>query len=326
MKILIIRPAALGDTLMLLPAIARLKRSAGIVFVGRAPGADYLKPHVDACIDYDRGGWHSLFVDGGVAERLPPIPPVHRGVVFLRDPEGLVMKNLGALLANTSLYRFPPFPPEAEPVHVALYLAACLEKANCPLDAEAAFKDACHKALLQHLPSRGSGRDVVFHPASGGAGKTYPPPFWTALIRTMKGLPLFQEERFLTLLGPAEETLFAHYQKELAPQGVEILVAPGREKLCAHLAGARLYVGPDSGITHLAAMHGAPTIALFKNTPVLQWKPLGPKVRVLENQKADPFFINRVLEAAVEWEEGARRKAQGAGGVVAGCKTTSRRP
>jgi heptosyltransferase-3 len=300
MKILIIRPAALGDTLMLLPAIAHLKRSAGIVLVGRAPGADYLRPHVDACMDYERGGWHNLFVDGGRTDRLPRIPAVDRLVAFLRDPEGLVTKNLGSLLVNVSMYRFPPFPPEAEKVHVALYLATCLERANCPIDAEAAFKDACHRALFHPLPARGTRRDLVFHPASGGAKKTYPPTFWVALIQTLKGLPLFHKERFVILLGPAEEPLFVYYQQKLNPQGAEILMAPDREKLCAHLGGARLYVGPDSGITHLAAMHGTPTIALFKGTPVFQWGPLGPAVRVIENNETGLSLITQVVEAAME--------------------------
>ena len=77
-------------------------------------------------------------------------------------------------------------------------------------------------------------------------------------------------------------------------------MAPDREKLCAHLRGARLYVGPDSGITHLAAMHGAPTIALFKGTPVFQWGPLGPAVRVIENEDAGPPLVTQIVETAME--------------------------
>jgi heptosyltransferase-3 len=304
MKILVIRPAALGDTLMLLPAIAHLKRSAGIVFAGRAPGIDYLKAHVDVCIDYESGGWHNLFLEECEKDRLPRIPPVQRVVAFLQDPEGLVMKNLGSMLKNVSMYRFPPFPPEAEKIHVALYLATCLEQANCPVVAYAAFKDACHEALFRRLPASGTARKVVFHPASGGERKTYSPTFWTALIQALKGASVFKKERFLVLLGPAEEPLFAYYQRELGTKGVEILTAPDREKLCSQLGGARLYLGPDSGITHLAAMHGTPTIALFKNTPVFQWRPLGPAVRVIEDKAAEPSLISRVVEIAVEGIKG----------------------
>jgi heptosyltransferase-3 len=306
MKILIIRPAALGDTLMLLPAIAHLNRSASIVFVGRTPGADFLGSHVETCINYETGGWHNLFVGEGKTGPLPLIPPVHRVVAFLRDPEGLALKNLSSMLANVSIYRFPPFPPETKKVHVALYLAACLENANCPVNAKAAFEDACHRALFHRLPPLGTRRGVVFHPASGGAKKTYPPPFWMALIQALKGLPLFHQEHFLVLLGPAEKPLFACYQQKLNRQGTEILMAPDREVLCDHLGKARLYVGPDSGITHLAAMHGTHTVALFKGSAVFQWRPLGPAVQVIENKEAGPPLISQVVEAALE---GIRHKA-----------------
>jgi ADP-heptose:LPS heptosyltransferase len=249
-------------------------------------------------MDYEIGGWHNLFVVEGKTGPFPRIPHVDRVVAFLHDPEGLVMKNLSSMLVNVSMYRFPPFPPETEKVHVAHYLATCLEKANCPVEAEAAFEDACHSALFDRPPPRGTRRGVVFHPASGGANKTYPPPFWTALIQALKGLSLFRKEPFRVLLGPAEEPLFTHYQEALDPLSAEILMAPDREELCDRLGEARLYVGPDSGITHLAAMHGTPTIALFKGSAVSQWKPLGPAVQVIENKDAGPALIRQVVEAA----------------------------
>jgi ADP-heptose:LPS heptosyltransferase len=298
MKILIIRPAALGDTLMLLPALAHLKHSAAVVFVGRAPGAGYLRPYVEACMDYETGGWHNVFVDEENPGTLPRVPPVDRVVAFLHDPEGLVMKNLASRLKKASLQRFPPFPPKKDTVHVALYLATCLQEANCPVDAEAALKEACHRPLFHRPPPHGPRRGVVFHPASGGAKKTYPPSFWMDLIQALKGLPFLHEERFRVLLGPAEEALFTEYQEKLHTQDAKVLITPDREALCDHLGQARLYVGPDSGITHLAAMHGTPTIALFKGSAVAQWRPLGPAVQVIQNKEADPSLIGQVMEAA----------------------------
>lgn len=300
MKVLIIRPAALGDTLMLMPAIARLKRSAGIVFVGRSPGVDYLRSYVDTCADYERGGWHNLFVDPCEKGLLPHIQPVNQVVAFLHDPEALATKNLRVIFANISLHRFAPFPPQQEKVHVAFYLAECLEKAGCPLDAEACIVEACRRPLFFATSALPAGGTVVFHPGAGGVKKAYPSPFWLKLITALKGLPLYQNERFSVILGPAEEALFTYYQEKLSPGEAEILHSPEKERLCALLAGARLYVGHDSGITHLAAMHGTPTIALFKGTPVLQWRPLGPAVRVIENKEAGPFLIKQVLEAAEE--------------------------
>lgn len=51
--------------------------------------------------------------------------------------------------------------------------------------------------------------------------------------------------------------------------------------LACWLARARLYIGNDSGITHLAAAVGTPVLALFGPTDPAVWAPRGPHVRVV---------------------------------------------
>lgn len=48
------------------------------------------------------------------------------------------------------------------------------------------------------------------------------------------------------------------------------------------LSRARVYIGNDSGISHLAAAVGVPTIAIFLTTDPSIWAPRGSHVRVLE--------------------------------------------
>jgi ADP-heptose:LPS heptosyltransferase len=50
--------------------------------------------------------------------------------------------------------------------------------------------------------------------------------------------------------------------------------------LACWLARARLYIGNDSGVTHLAAAVGTPVLALFGPTDPGVWAPRGPNVRV----------------------------------------------
>ena len=59
--------------------------------------------------------------------------------------------------------------------------------------------------------------------------------------------------------------------------------------LGAVLAHAGLYVGNDSGVSHLAAAWGAPALALFGPTDPAQWAPVGPHVKVLraKDEKMD---------------------------------------
>jgi ADP-heptose:LPS heptosyltransferase len=42
-----------------------------------------------------------------------------------------------------------------------------------------------------------------------------------------------------------------------------------------------VYIGNDSGISHLAAAAGAPVVALFGPTDPAVWAPRGPRVRIL---------------------------------------------
>ncbi len=52
------------------------------------------------------------------------------------------------------------------------------------------------------------------------------------------------------------------------------------------MSAASHYIGNDSGITHLAAALGTPTLALFGPTDPAQWAPRGPHVRILHTGEA----------------------------------------
>jgi ADP-heptose:LPS heptosyltransferase len=64
------------------------------------------------------------------------------------------------------------------------------------------------------------------------------------------------------------------------------------------LQQAALYLGHDSGITHLAAMMGVPTIAMFRDTDPRQWRPLGPRVAVVGAQTSGSALMEEVVRAA----------------------------
>jgi ADP-heptose:LPS heptosyltransferase len=53
-------------------------------------------------------------------------------------------------------------------------------------------------------------------------------------------------------------------------------------ELAAILSRAALVVGNDSGVTHLAALSGAPTLALFGPFDPAYWSPIGPRVGLVD--------------------------------------------
>lgn len=297
MKVLIIRPAALGDTLMLMPAVSQLRASAEIALVGRQPGIYFLRPYVDLCIDFEGPGWHSLFLDRMDDVHSLSIPEVDRIVAFLSDPGGEVSRNLKTHHPATPVQLFPAFPPKGAKVHVAFYLAQCLQTAGLPIDPGESLKEAFRRPLLAREDASNARKTMILHPGSGGRKKNHPPDFWLELIEALrKGLSK-EGYHFILLLGPAERRVQPFFRKNLIHNETEILFSPEKEKLPSLLKEADLYIGHDSGITHLAAMLGTPTIALFKNSSVRQWGPLGPVVRVIKTEEKDPDLISKVLRA-----------------------------
>jgi ADP-heptose:LPS heptosyltransferase len=75
--------------------------------------------------------------------------------------------------------------------------------------------------------------------------------------------------------------------------------------LAGWLARARIYIGNDSGITHLAAAVGTPVVAIFGPTDPAVWGPRGERVRVVSG-KLEEIAVHRVLEAAREWMRAER--------------------
>lgn len=99
---------------------------------------------------------------------------------------------------------------------------------------------------------------VILHPFSGSAKKNWP-------------LASFQE---LASLLP--DVAWTCGPEEQVPGAVRFA---GLDDLACWISGARLFIGNDSGITHLAAAVGAPTLVLFNETDPAIWCPAGPHVR-----------------------------------------------
>ncbi|MFH1243088.1 MAG: glycosyltransferase family 9 protein [Pseudomonadota bacterium] len=298
MKALIIRPGALGDTLMLLPALLDLTGKATITFVGRQPGLGILKNYVHSAMDLEGLGWHRLFTERKDIHGLP-VPETDLVVAFFADRDGTIRNNLNRHLPHTPAYLFPSFPSEQEQIHVARYLAGCLRSAGLPVDPDRSIKAFLTGGLPQKASAPSRQDKIVFHPGSGDPRKNHPPDLWLDLIGRLGQAIDFQVAGSIILLGPAEESIVPLFQKGLRPARADIIFSPDSDTLVEILREAILYVGQDSGITHLAAMLGTPTIALFKETNEHQWRPLGPHVKVILEKEAGPALINNVLQASV---------------------------
>jgi heptosyltransferase-3 len=102
---------------------------------------------------------------------------------------------------------------------------------------------------------------VIIHPFSGGAAKNWPLEYFQELA---KQLPVPVE----WIAGPEKDLAGARRFDNLLD-------------LAKYIRASAVYLGNDSGITHLAAATGAPTVALFGGSDATIWSPRGRSVRVI---------------------------------------------
>jgi ADP-heptose:LPS heptosyltransferase len=67
--------------------------------------------------------------------------------------------------------------------------------------------------------------------------------------------------------------------------------------LSRYLRRCRAFVGNDSGITHLAAYLGCPTIALFGPTNPRMWGPIGRRSRIIWKTNLEDISVDEILGA-----------------------------
>ena len=121
---------------------------------------------------------------------------------------------------------------------------------------------------------------VAVHPGASGPRKRWPAPHFAEVGRSLARDPSC---RPLLLEGPLDGEAVKEVRHGLGEDSVrwETVRIENLSRLAAVLGRCRLYVGNDSGITHLAAALGVRTIALFMDTDPRVWAPRGPRVEVL---------------------------------------------
>ncbi len=121
------------------------------------------------------------------------------------------------------------------------------------------------------------GRPIVtLSPGAVGAGKAWPPGHYAALARALAadGVAVW------VLGGPSEGAI----AREIAAAGPHVrdLTSNDLRNAILALAAADASVTNDSGLMHVSAAIGTPTVAIFGPTSPWHWKPLNPVAAILE--------------------------------------------
>jgi len=147
-----------------------------------------------------------------------------------------------------------------------------------------------------HAQGKVAKRFVAIHPGSGSAEKCWPISRFAEVIKRLweQGYPV------LLLSGPADTVQVDDLMQQLSlsptSEMFKLLTNAPLLEVALQLQQCRCYLGNDSGITHLAAMLGVPTVAIFGPTDPKIWHPIGPFVKVIHEPGLEDVTVDDVIE------------------------------
>ncbi len=158
----------------------------------------------------------------------------------------------------------------ALPKHASLPGEWPLPELKVPADEVASWRAQCGLAS--------DGRPIItLSPGAVGAGKAWPAGHYGALARA-----LTKDGASVWVLGSPNETPLAKQIADAAASGVRDLTGNDLRNAILALAAADVAVTNDSGLMHVSAAIGTPTVAIFGPTSPWHWKPLNPIAAILE--------------------------------------------
>ncbi|MDR1612488.1 MAG: hypothetical protein LBT97_06845 [Planctomycetota bacterium] len=302
---MVLRPGALGDVLSVRTLLAYAKLAVpDWALACSAPGGRgrMLLEHglADAWLDWDSFALSWLFAGGGT-----PPPPALRSffanaglvLAFIGSPpdgggERTVETRLRALAPEASIRLLPSRPPAGFRGSIHSWLVIPLREwlrdrfarpapPLPPLESLGRLRIACAPAFP--IPP---GNYAVIHPGSGSAAKN-----WNIANFAEVSARLGKERRrdgrrlftgVFATAGEADGTLGADLASLLP--GAALVESPPLYGLAALLSRAALYIGNDSGVSHLAAAVESPegkrpaTAVVFGPSDSKVWAPPGAVV------------------------------------------------
>ncbi|MGH7936131.1 MAG: glycosyltransferase family 9 protein, partial [Chthoniobacterales bacterium] len=206
-------------------------------------------------------------------------------ISFLFDPDKIFADNLKRAGVRNLITGSPKI---ADEEHAARQLARPLERLALYLEDPAA---------TLRLPQREKLDQIAIHAGSGSETKNWPIEKWIELARQL--VEPNDGNKLLLVGGEADLARLAALRAALPNERAELAENLSLPELAARLQSSRLFLGHDSGISHLAAAVGTPSLLLFGPTDPAVWAPANSHVRVLRaaSLTMERIEVGEVLEA-----------------------------
>ncbi|MGD2269528.1 MAG: glycosyltransferase family 9 protein [Desulfobacterales bacterium] len=283
-SILIFHQGALGDFVLAFPALIRFKKYFKKIDAICQPQLGELAKElglIDNWFSQDAACFASLFSDSIHPDTRHLLNSYHEIVLFSFSEHLEYAINQ---IRRHPVFRIPPRPATSDKIHVAVHILENLFK--CGLIEK---KDYLNSPEL--LSSMGintvyyqtpRSRIILLHPGAGSWKKMWPLSNHLELEQLLKADSYLPEY----LIGPAEEILKPQLLRKGDAQTV-LHCTDDLAELISLMKSAGGFIGNDSGVSHLAAFLGLPTVAVFGPSDPKVWRPIGSCVRVLSSNELE---------------------------------------
>ncbi|MGH8092096.1 MAG: glycosyltransferase family 9 protein [Chthoniobacterales bacterium] len=276
--ILVIRGGAIGDFILTLPAIKLLRDafpSAHLEILGHKHiiALAEMSGYADTVRSIEYGPLSSFFSrDGALA---PELTEYFRGfqlvVSYLFDPDEIFANNLRRAGVRNLITGSPKITDQE---HAARQLAR-------PLERLALFLDDPAPRITPNEARNIDSELIAIHPGSGSERKSWPIARFAALAEAL--LQEKESRELLLVEGEADAVRVARLERVLPEKSTQVARNLPLTELACRLQNCGMFIGHDSGISHLAAAVGTSSLLLFGPTAPAIWAPQNPQVRILRS-------------------------------------------
>ena len=270
-----------------------------------------------------------LFRDTPGLDQLIPMPKAKSGLHWFRlwrqargRRWGLILDMRGSGVARflrarrRAIRRSPP--TALGPMHKVLEAARVLKIEDDPAPP---FLFTSPQTEAQADVLLGSDRPILaLAPAANWVGKAWPAERFAMLAAELLGPTGPMPGGRLMILGGPQDRWTCEVVSRSIPRDRMVDLVGKVDLLTAYacLKRARLFVGNDSGLMHLSAAAGTPTLGLFGPSDDRLYGPWGPNARSVRGPrefeafvKVDPTLSNQVchmLDLPIDWVSRAARR------------------
>jgi ADP-heptose:LPS heptosyltransferase len=302
-RILVIRGGAIGDFILTLPALKALRIArphAHIEILGYKHIALLAENrfYAQAVRSIEYGPLGRFFASNS---ELPPeladyFASFDLIISYLYDPDRVFEKNLRRCGVKSLICGPARILETAD--HAARQLARPIEELEIDVAdlSERIFPSTTDREFAREFLGNASQPIVAIHPGSGSPQKNWPMENWIALFSQAGRFA--DVDRVVVILGEADEAQKKRLESAWSARNICFAKSLPLPQLAAVLEQS-IFVGHDSGISHLAAAAGANCILLFGPTDPNIWAPCNMNVRVLRapNGNLDDVGVGSVQAA-----------------------------